>query len=276
MKGSRCRDWQRNSEIFKKFVIDSWVELGHEVHIYITTYSNIPDDEKNKIFKHYKPTKIHFLEYDNSNRISSFIKSLKILQDENLDLVVSSRSDMVYQFPLTNFKISFDKINFLFREKDCWNNYNYTCDNLFIFPFNKLNHMIDCALDFKNNNWRIDFDVLHNYFSFVKKYNNVNFISDDFYYSDTNLFYYLDRYDFNVIWHEDGTVTVNVKKPSSIIKVEINNNDENIYQCFFEQSTFDSFFCKSNLYSNNVKIYSFGLNKDNKDKVLLYNESRPN
>jgi hypothetical protein len=274
MKGSRCRDWQRSSESFKRFAIDSWKNQGHEVYVYITTYSNISDDEKSKIFDFYQPTKIHFLEYDNSNRISSFIKSLKILQEEDLDLIISSRSDMVYQFPLTELNINFDKINFLFREKDCWYDYNYTCDNLFIFPGNKLNHMIDAAVNFKNNNWRKDFDVLHNYLKFVNK-NEVNFISDDFYYSDTNLFYHLDRYDFDINWKEDGTVIVSVKKPSSVIEIEISNNNNIVYQCFFEQDTFNSFWCKSKYYSNDVKIYSIGLDKEiSSNKVLVFQEQR--
>lgn len=105
---------------------------------YVTTYEHEKIDE---VLDFYEPTKSLVMPILGSNQIDTYLKSLILLRGEDLDLVVSTRFDILFKRSVTSMGFDYHRFNVLFEESG-WKSYEFTDDNIFVFPFSMLNVVI--------------------------------------------------------------------------------------------------------------------------------------
>jgi hypothetical protein len=142
---NRRIDWIYCFYRIKQNIIDCWKENGHEVKVYITTYDF--GGEVELLLKEYAPFKYQILKYEEIYPIYEggsrlYIQKLshELLKDEDLDIIVDTRFEVIFYKPITEYNIDFNKINFLFKElytKDL------VADIIFIYPKNMLEDLIE-------------------------------------------------------------------------------------------------------------------------------------
>ncbi len=189
--GVRSRDWKETANSIKERVIDCWV--GHNVSVYLTTYKH--DDTEN-LLSFYKPKKHLFLDYEGSDQRITYAKSLELLNNEDIDLVVATRFDINFYKKLNDYIIQYDKFNFLCREGDgWWESDLFTNDNLFIFPNSYREIMIDVIYDlyFKPHRGQTDLHPLYSRLTPIIGVDNTNFLSNQHELSHNNSQYKLVR-----------------------------------------------------------------------------------
>jgi hypothetical protein len=186
--GYRDRDWKLTYENIQNNVINCW--LGYNVNVYLTTYDN---NDNTELLESYNPKKYGILKYEESDQRLTYVKSLEMLLDEDVDFIVSTRFDIHFKEKLSNIAIKFDKFNFLFKERE-WDNINFVTDNLFMFPKTYLNDLMMAIKNEYENPKRIGCSDLHNIYNrLIHLDSNLNIISDINELSDENSFYKLIR-----------------------------------------------------------------------------------
>jgi hypothetical protein len=164
------RDWYLSYARVYQRIIECWSDMGHDVSVYLTTYKYSLNRDANydteTIVSWYKAKKYQFLDkigrstmdpWDKygTNQISTHKKSLELLRGEDIDLVVSSRFDIIFNHNITEYNIDYNKFNVLFKEKENWEEKTQipeknnelgpallTSDVLFIYPYNMLEDVI--------------------------------------------------------------------------------------------------------------------------------------
>jgi hypothetical protein len=196
----RNRDWKRTKESITQQIINCWEP--HNVMIYTTTYDSIPSpNELNELLHSYKPKKHKFLGFQDQRL--TYKQSLELMLGEELDFIISTRFDIIFNSPLSSYNIKFDKFNFLFKEGNgYWEKDKFTCDNLFCFPAKYLQATIDSINEFYVNPYRECCSDLHPLYRYIVPKigeENTHFIFDEIHLSGTgavgNPYYKLDRYD---------------------------------------------------------------------------------
>jgi hypothetical protein len=182
------RDWRLTSDNITDTVINSW--NTDNINVYLTTYDN---NDNTELLEYYKPKKHKLLEYEGSDQRLTYIKSLELLLDEDIDFIVSTRFDIYFKQKLSNLNINFDKFNFLFKEVG-WSHENFVTDNLFMFPKKYLNDFMITINNEYENPKRIDCSDLHNIYNRLSYLDtNLNIISNVLELSNDNSFYKLIR-----------------------------------------------------------------------------------
>jgi hypothetical protein len=135
-------DWNQSKHLIKSQVIDCFVNQGHEVDIYLTTYFS---DETQNLIDFYKPKKVTLLNFVGSQQRATYISSMNALLNENVDIIVATRFDIAFNNPVSTLNIDFDKFNFLARldKLRYWEDAKYVDDNLFVFPKKHLQNFIN-------------------------------------------------------------------------------------------------------------------------------------
>ena len=108
---------------------------NYDTKLYLTTYNMF---NPNEVIEAYKPHKHQLLPYENSAEITTYIKSMEMLLDEDIDFIVTTRFDLFFRSRIIDWNIKYDKFNVAFKE----GNYsvtecmplNFTDCTIFMFP----------------------------------------------------------------------------------------------------------------------------------------------
>lgn len=208
---SKKRDWRYTQHYVKDNVIDCWMPQ-HNVVVYFTTYEHHPHRPIDKcvceqteievIKKFYNATDYKVLRFgrDKATHRDTYIKSLEMWLEADVDVIISTRFDIEFFKKLTEYDIDFTKVNFLFREGRWWDDCEFVADNLFIIPKQYLKAFIEALklLDSTDIGLPRDAQHLHGVYRYLKEFLDtkyIRFISDEMYYSYNggNPFHYLYR-----------------------------------------------------------------------------------
>ena len=139
--GNRFSNWIYCLHRIKQRVINCWNDLGHDTKLYHTTYHSELDE---LLLKEYTPYKHQFFDYPGSDRRLTHKASYELLRGEDLDFVVTTRFDIIFNDNITKYNIDYNKLNVIFKEgNNHWETNKFTSDTLFMFPYNMLEDMID-------------------------------------------------------------------------------------------------------------------------------------
>lgn len=191
-KKRRCHECAKNNQ---EMLIDPLVEEG-KLKTYISTYDHKGIDE---VVGFYKPTKASIKPIVGTNQLDTYLESLMLLRGEDLDLVVSTRFDILFKKKVSTIGFDYDKFNVLFEESG-WKAYEFTDDNIFVFPYSMLNAVISSLENWKRVKPYTGSSVygLHGLFHQVKLLvgeHNVKIVSHDEQKVDKNHFYRLSHKD---------------------------------------------------------------------------------
>lgn len=131
----RCDKCEKNT---MEMVVEPLSKIGN-LKTYVTTYEH---ENINRVMSFYNPTRYSLTSIVGSNLIDTYLTSLRLLLGEDIDLVVSTRFDILFKNPLSEIAFNYKKFNTLFMESG-WERYNFTCDNLFVFPYSMLELVIN-------------------------------------------------------------------------------------------------------------------------------------
>ena len=206
--GGRYRNYMDAVEGFTTNVINPLKEAGHEISYYLFTYES---PQKDEIIKTYNPKKYTFLD-PNYNKFgggdklengmktisATYINSLYELENEELDLIISTRFDISFNFnPIEKYNFEFDKFNFLFREPE-FTHLPIVSDTFYVFPHSMIPNLIDSIIKMESDPHDGVGVAMHNMYlpmcDEVGK-DNVKWVCDEFYRSDGNPIYKLTRHD---------------------------------------------------------------------------------
>jgi hypothetical protein len=185
------KDW-KDSNIKQKLI--ECLNQKYEVETYITTYIH---NELLELIKHYDSKITTIIKSDKSEQILTYIKSLKQLVNEDLDVIISTRFDIFFNQNFDELNFDFSKFNFLFKETGWWDNYKFTTDNFYIFPKEYLQNFIECIEELYKTPPRNNCTDMHGMYNFISKKiseDNIHFISDNHMISNLNEFYKLTRF----------------------------------------------------------------------------------
>ena len=188
--GVKHRDWRRDWDNIKTNLIDPI-----QPQIYVTTYHNETVDH---LLDVYKPVKYQLLALDGSDLRLTYRRSLEMLLNEPIDLVVSTRYDILFNSSTADYNIDPDKFNFFFKEKGWWGPHQYTADPQYfsVFPVKFIPALIDGVQSVYDNPHRHDCPDLHPTYSRLAPVigeENINFIFDVETLSHDNEYVSLDR-----------------------------------------------------------------------------------
>jgi hypothetical protein len=185
------KDWKDSN--IKQTLIEC-LNQKYEVETYITTYMH---NELLELIKHYDSKITTIIKSDKSEQILTYIKSLKQLVNEDLDVIISTRFDIFFNQNFDELNFDFSKFNFLFKETGWWDNYKFTTDNFYIFPKEYLQNFIECIEELYKTPPRNNCKDMHGMYNFISKKiseDNIHFISDNHMISNVNEFYKLTRF----------------------------------------------------------------------------------
>lgn len=164
------------------------------VEVYLTTYES---SEQKNIIDFYKPTKYQFLPFSNSHQIVTFIKSIEQLQGQNLDYVLITRFDINFnKGKIEQLKVVLDKINFLCKEKDHWDNYNFVNDCVYFLPSKYLAPLKQACFRLLEHPPRPGLMDMHGLYKFITQVvgpEQISFMTDEPLLSSGNEIYELKR-----------------------------------------------------------------------------------
>ncbi len=195
----------------KQRVIECWLDQGHDVKIYITTYNHNDFPNMIRAYKNFDgygvehpadsikiPVKYQIIEDLNTPRLLTQKIGHEFLRNEDLDIIVDTRFEVIFNKNITDYRIDYNKFNVLFKEKNAWDK-QLTCDMLFIYPYYMLEDYISlCEENHRNLPLGYGGDM-HNFYYRIKEKrgeDSVNFMTDDICYSfndKTNYHYHVIR-----------------------------------------------------------------------------------
>ena len=157
----RYRNYGDALEGFITNIINPLKESGHEIFFYLFTYHSIKKDE---IIASYNPKKYTFLD-PNYNKFgggdklengmktisATYINSLYELENEELDLVISTRFDISFnKNPFKEYEYDFNKCNYLWREPE-FTHVPIVSDTFIVFPHSMTSNLIDAIIEMETN-----------------------------------------------------------------------------------------------------------------------------
>ena len=157
----RYRNYEDALEGFMNNIINPLKQEGHEIHFYLFTYDST---KKEDIIKTYNPTKSTFLD-PNYNKFgggdklengmktisATYINSLFQLENEDLDLIISTRFDISFnKNPFKEYKYDFNKCNYLWREPE-FTHVPIVSDTFIVFPHSMTKNLIDAIIEMETN-----------------------------------------------------------------------------------------------------------------------------
>lgn len=149
------------------------LKVNHEVKTYICTYDHPYIEEMRHL---YSPEKIDIIPFEGSNQLSTFVKSLEMLKDEDVDFIFVTRFDLNYKHKITEVgKLDYDKVNFLYPPHDPLYMHLEFVSDLAIFLSKKhINEMIEATNYLSKNQPRPGLIDMHGIYKSLKL-----FLSED-------------------------------------------------------------------------------------------------
>jgi hypothetical protein len=202
----RYRNYADAIEGFMHNVVNPLREDGHTISFYLFTYDSPKRDE---IISAYNPKKHTFLD-PNYNKFgggdvlengmktmsATYINSLYELQNEDLDLIISTRFDInFFKNPFEEYNYDFNKCNFLWREPE-YTDLPIVNDTFIVFPHSMLSNFIESIIEMESNPPMGVNVAMHNiYLPMVDQVGkeNVQWVCDEFINAITNNLYKLMR-----------------------------------------------------------------------------------
>lgn len=203
------RDWTNTKDNTKRNVIECW--RNDTTIVYLTTYERHPhpleimdcdckQTEVEMMRKFYDAEKVQLLRLgkDKGTQRDTYIRSLKMWLDTDVDVIISTRFDIEFFDRLCDLNINLSKVNFLFKEGKHWYTHSYVTDNLFIIPKQYLPQFIEAVELLDEEETLPNQQHMHGTYRCLKSIigtEQIHFISDNLYYSYNggNPFYYLHR-----------------------------------------------------------------------------------
>lgn len=187
----RKRDWRLSLDNFKQYLGKDL--SNQQISIYTTTYKH---NLQESLLEDYQPKKFQFLDMSKFSQRTTYIESLKQLESEDLDLIISTRFDISFKKPILGEYFSKDKFNFCFREGVMWDSHRFVTDNLFVFPVKFLEPFKLSIEDLNVDTYLSQFGFMHHiYDKVVARIGEgaVNFLQQEQEESHNNTFYNLVR-----------------------------------------------------------------------------------
>ena len=204
----RYRNYEDAIDGFMNHIVNPLEEEGHEISFYLFTYDS---QKKEDIIKIYNPKKSTFLD-PNYNRLgggdklengmktisATYINSLYELENEDLDLVISTRFDISFnKNPFKEYQYDFNKCNYLWREPE-FTHVPIVSDTFIVFPHSMTSNLIDAIIEMETNPPHGVGVAMHNIYipmcNQVGK-DNVKIVCNEFKKSHTNDLYTLTRHE---------------------------------------------------------------------------------
>jgi hypothetical protein len=189
------RDFRHCWPNIKRMIVDPYKQLGFDIKLYFSSYPIEDAKAEKDFYEQVNPDKVVFSKLENSNAFTSKEKLFEtFLDDDTIETVIYTRSDVHWNQKIINTNIDYKKFNFLFRERDWWYSQMFACDNLYIFPqsMSKSFHM--AMLEEHASPARHVHK--HDLPRFLSKYigiDSINFMTEEHQYSDMNTLYTLCR-----------------------------------------------------------------------------------
>ena len=167
---------------------------NHQVDFFLSTYEM---DDSSELEEIYKPIKSNYkkLQIPKSAAFDTYIESIQKLKEFDYDFYIVTRFDLDIKIPLN---INFQKFNFLFKEKDWWDNHRCTTDIFYAFPNLMLSGFVSSIIDCRNKNGQPGYlGLFHKLYPDLINYINVNniyFIDEEKQTVQTSNKYKLSRY----------------------------------------------------------------------------------
>ena len=204
----RYRNYEDAIDGFMSNVVNPLKEEGHEISFYLFTYDS---PKKENIVKIYNPKKSTFLD-PNYNKLgggdklengmktisATYINSLYELENEDLDLVISTRFDISFnKNPFKEYEYDLNKCNYLWREPE-FTHVPIVSDTFIVFPHSMTKNLIDAIIEMETNPPHGVGVAMHNIYipmcNQVGK-DNVKIVCNEFKKSHTNDLYTLTRHE---------------------------------------------------------------------------------
>jgi len=203
----RYRNYKDAINEFFAHIINPLKEEGHEISFYLCTYDNIKIKELEKDYQPKNlviaPSTYNYLgggdKMGGYKAISSlYITSLGQLQNENLDLIISTRFDIKFlKNPFKEYNFDFTKFNFLWREPE-FTHLPIVNDTFVVFPYNMLGNVIDSIYEMEiNPSYNVNIAMHNWYLPMVNQVgsNKIQWVEEEFINTITNNLYILTRHE---------------------------------------------------------------------------------
>lgn len=128
------RDFRHCWPGLKRDLVDPFLDLGHTAKIYFSGYPIQDEKIEREFYDLVKPDKVNYSHFANSNPFTAKYAAFNNFIDEDIDVVIFTRSDIHFSKIMADEDIDFFKFNFLFPERGWWEDYNFTCDNFYVIP----------------------------------------------------------------------------------------------------------------------------------------------
>ena len=125
-------DFRMNVNNFMTNIYEPLCEK-HEVSVYVSSYPHSLMDQLTKL---YKVKKLELMEKNGSDQFTTFLGSLKMLKNEDLDFVVITRFDLQFMNKITDLNIDYSKCNFTHKidpPEARWEEYEFVSDLMMCF-----------------------------------------------------------------------------------------------------------------------------------------------
>ena len=83
----------------------------------MTTYDMFNAEE---VVEAYKPFKYQLISYVNSAEITTYIKSMEMLLDQDVDFIVATRFDILFRSTVIDWDIKYEKFNVTFKDSNAF------------------------------------------------------------------------------------------------------------------------------------------------------------
>jgi hypothetical protein len=190
-----ARDFRHCWPNIKRELIDPFVEQGHEVKIFVSSYEFDDDSIEKEFLELVQPNDVHLVKFEGSDPFTAKFNAFNLLRGQDLDTVIMTRLDIHFHKKIAFDNIDLYKFNFLFPEKGYWQTeYKFTCDNFYIWP-HLLTPRVELAME-KTYAWPRGKPFVDTHGLYVKLIEDAK-ISEDFIHiistkeelSDVNSFY---------------------------------------------------------------------------------------
>ena len=141
--GNFFHTYENCHENFFKYLVEPLRQGGHQVDFYLKTYET---DRENKIKQIYNPVRSEFIRIQPA--FDTYIQSVDTLKEMQYDFYIVTRFDLWLGVPI---ELNYSKFNFLFKEKDWWDDHNITTDIFYAFPENMLTRFVKGVKDCRKN-----------------------------------------------------------------------------------------------------------------------------
>jgi hypothetical protein len=128
------RDFRHCWPGLKRDLIDPFIDLGHTAKIYFSGYPIHDTSIEKEFYDLVKPDRVNYSHFANSDPFTAKFAAFNNFMDDDIDVVIFTRSDIHFSRIMADEDIDFFKFNFLFPELGWWETHHFTCDNFYVVP----------------------------------------------------------------------------------------------------------------------------------------------